>query len=50
MNECPFLSTENNIVLCFEECAFYDSDEDSESCPFKNLDSIENYNLKEKEE
>lgn len=32
MNECPFLTTYNEIVECFEKCALYEYE--GEECPF----------------
>lgn len=38
MVQCPFLSTAEGEVECFEECAFYNWMETSkEGCPFKSL-------------
>ncbi len=34
---CPFLSTSENDVECFSECAFYNWEDIEGSCPFKNL-------------
>jgi hypothetical protein len=37
MSQCSFLSTSENKIDCFGECAFYSCEEISEGCPFKNL-------------
>jgi len=37
MSQCSFLSTSENKIDCFGECAFYNCEETSEGCPFKNL-------------
>lgn len=35
MEECPFLSTYDEYVECFKECAFYDCADNGGECPFK---------------
>jgi hypothetical protein len=35
--ECPFLSTFENEIECFKECALYEWKENGGLCPFKNL-------------
>lgn len=37
MTECPFLSTYDNVVECFKECALYNYKENGGVCPFKSL-------------
>ena len=37
MSQCSFLSTAENKIDCFCECAFSNWEENSEGCPFKNL-------------
>jgi hypothetical protein len=37
MSQCSFLSTGDNKIDCFGECAFYNWEENSGGCPFKNL-------------
>lgn len=41
MGNCPFLTTIEKEILCFEECIFYKSDDAKddikEECPFKNI-------------
>lgn len=34
---CTFLSTADNKIDCFGECAFYNWEENGGICPFKNL-------------
>lgn len=35
MKQCPFLSTGEEKVQCFKECAFFS--ENNDECPFENL-------------
>jgi hypothetical protein len=35
VNECRFLSTFSEKVLCFESCAFYNYEGIKGACPFK---------------
>lgn len=37
MSPCSFLSTANNDIECFCECAFYNWEANEGTCPFKNL-------------
>lgn len=37
MEKCSFLSTHNNRVECFKECAFYSDKAKEEGCPFQNI-------------
>ncbi|NMM63145.1 hypothetical protein HBE96_10640 [Clostridium sp. P21] len=37
MTECPFLSTYDNSIECFKECALYNYKATGDSCPFQNL-------------
>lgn len=37
MARCSFLSTYKNRVSCFEECPFYDCEENNGECPFKMI-------------
>jgi len=47
MADCTFLSTDEEKIVCFEECPFY-KDEDSEvSCPFKNLLLLKKVTIKD---
>jgi hypothetical protein len=34
---CSFLSTSENKIDCFGECAFYNWEDNGGACPFKNL-------------
>jgi hypothetical protein len=38
--ECPFLSTYDNEIECFNDCALYNCKENGGVCPFKNLSEI----------
>lgn len=45
--DCTFLSTEDEKIVCFEECPFY-KDEDIELlCPFKNLLLLKKVSIKD---
>lgn len=37
MTECPFLSTYDNSIECFNECALYNYKATGNTCPFQNL-------------
>lgn len=37
MADCPFLSTFDNEIECFKECALFEWKESGGMCPFKNL-------------
>lgn len=37
MTECPFLSTYDNSIECFKECALYNYKATENTCPFQNL-------------
>lgn len=37
MTPCSFLSTTDNDVECFCDCAFYNYEDNEGACPFKNL-------------
>ncbi|WPC40349.1 hypothetical protein [Clostridium sp. JS66] len=37
MTECPFLSTYDNSIECFKECALYNYKATGDNCPFQNL-------------
>lgn len=37
MTECPFLSTYDDRVECFNDCALYNYKENEGVCPFKAL-------------
>ncbi|NEZ46398.1 hypothetical protein FDF74_04115 [Clostridium niameyense] len=36
--ECPFLSTVDETVECFRECALYNYKHNDGECPFKSLE------------
>lgn len=35
MSRCSFLSTSHNKVSCFNECPFYNYDDNNGACPFE---------------
>lgn len=35
--DCPFLSTYDNEVECFKDCALYNYKGNGGNCPFKNI-------------
>ncbi|KAJ49486.1 hypothetical protein BD780_002159 [Clostridium tetanomorphum] len=37
MTECPFLSSSDDRIECFKECALYNYKENDGVCPFKAL-------------
>lgn len=37
MSQCAFLTTAENEIECFCDCAFYNWEEAGGVCPFKNL-------------
>lgn len=37
MTECPFLSSRDDRVECFNDCALYNYKENEGVCPFKSL-------------
>lgn len=39
MSLCSFLSIGENEIDCFDDCAFYNWEENGGVCPFKNLKS-----------
>jgi hypothetical protein len=40
MEECPFLSTYENDVGCFKDCALYNYRGTGGICPFKKIDDF----------
>lgn len=46
VSQCPFLTTAQEKVQCFDECAFYNWGDSSGICPFKNLNSTKSYSTK----
>lgn len=50
MTECPFLSTYENVVECFKECALYEWKDTGGVCPFKNLTEYKLRNIGDLEE
>jgi len=47
MVDCTFLSTEEEKIVCFEECPFYKNEEVEAVCPFKNLLLLKKVSLKD---
>lgn len=41
MEDCPFLSTYDNKIECFNDCPFYNYKENGGLCPFKNIKECE---------
>lgn len=37
MGQCPFLSTHEESVECFENCSFYNLEDTNGECPFKSI-------------
>ncbi|MDF2502620.1 MAG: hypothetical protein K0R06_111 [Clostridium sp.] len=46
MSQCPFLSTYDKEIECFENCAFYKLEETNGECPFKSITCESKYKLK----
>lgn len=46
MKKCSFLTTSIEVVECFEECPFYNWEENEGVCPFQKVKSfdVESYN------
>lgn len=47
MNQCPFLSSVEEKIPCFKECAFYEYETISEGCPFRKVKGHKSLNIKE---
>ncbi|MDP4088764.1 MAG: hypothetical protein Q8930_05775 [Bacillota bacterium] len=49
MCQCPFLSTVEEKITCFKECAFfqYEGCSNGEGCPFKKIKSGKPINIKD---
>ena len=47
MANCTFLSTEEEKIVCFEECPFYKDEDIETSCPFKNLLLLKKVSIKD---
>lgn len=48
MGKCPFLSTDDERVECFEECVFYDCSDFDGECPFKQIQRTRQFKLPDK--
>ncbi|AAK78972.1 hypothetical protein BJV85_003010 [Clostridium acetobutylicum] len=40
MGSCPFLTTTEKEISCFEECIFYKNENTKEECPFKSVEKL----------
>lgn len=38
MDDCPFLTTSDEKVECFKECAFFKEKDNRNLCPFKRIE------------
>lgn len=47
MSQCPFLSTMEEKVICYKECALYEYEGSGDGCPFKRLKSRKVINIKD---
>lgn len=47
MCQCPFLSSSQEKVTCFAECAFYNYEGVENACPFKDVKGQKRFNFKE---
>ena len=47
MADCTFLSTEEEKIVCFEECPFFKNEDIEAVCPFKNLLLLKKVSLKD---
>lgn len=47
MSKCPFLSSVDETITCFSECAFYEYEGNEEGCPFKSVKGQKKSFLKE---
>ena len=45
VTDCTFLSTEEDKIICFEDCPFYK--EEGDNCPFKNTTVIKKGEVKD---
>lgn len=46
MSQCPFLTTMEEEVECFKECALYKWGETDEKCPFVELKNFKPFTIK----
>jgi hypothetical protein len=47
VSKCPFLSSVEETIACFSECAFYEYEATEEGCPFKSVKGQKNFIFKE---
>jgi hypothetical protein len=45
--QCPFLSTAEDKVDCFNECSFFEYEGSGEGCPFKKIKGVKNLSIKD---
>ena len=46
MSQCPFLTTMEEEVDCFKECALYKWGENDEKCPFVEIKNFKPFTIK----
>lgn len=47
MCQCPFLSTAEEKVACYKECALFEYETSGEGCPFKKVKAVKLINIKD---
>lgn len=47
MCQCPFLSTQEEKITCFKECALFEYEGNGDGCPFKKAKAVKTINIKE---
>jgi hypothetical protein len=45
--QCPFLSTVEEKVSCFNECVFHEHEGSGDGCPFKRIKGNKSLSIKE---
>ncbi|URZ01369.1 hypothetical protein [Clostridium felsineum] len=40
MGNCPFLTTTEKEISCFEECIFYKDETAKDECPFRSVEKL----------
>jgi hypothetical protein len=45
--QCPFLSTVEDKVDCFNECSFFEYEGSGEGCPFKKVKGNKTFSIKD---
>lgn len=46
MVKCPFLSTHDENIECFQNCAFYNLEDTNGECPFKAVTGKVNHKVR----